>query len=142
MPVKKKIHTFDSDNSPISPIAIGDNVVRELEKYWDMDLPNGRDLAEAVADYAEGVYTHNERWRKQLQQKLKGDGQRGLAFIHTFARHWLTAELGKKHQNLVKYCLPPDFAVGRPPPENPNRQKVAACLRIFGPKRPKRPKKG
>jgi hypothetical protein len=98
--------SIEQDTS-ILTYAVADTVC--LEVIANEDLRN-RAVA-FLTPSADEVYRANEDFAK----KIRASGNRGRDHLYMFMRHWLASWL-KENAPVVFRSLPPDYAIGRPPP--------------------------
>ncbi len=93
----KKISNIE-DDTPIMPWIVADSALSDAQKYLDKPIPNIRSVADELSDFANDIYKHNERFRKQI----RASGNRGRDTLYIFMRHWTASYLKKNHPALFK----------------------------------------
>ncbi len=93
----------------ISPEAVADAVIAEVESRVGQSVPNARTVANRLADKAAEVYSHNAQFRHSIRAK----GNRGRDQLYVWMRHWLAAELRTVAPSILRE-LPSSFSVGHP----------------------------
>lgn len=96
---KKPIGNIE-DETPIMPWIVADGAIEDAQSYLprNVEIPNSREMAEELSDYANKIYKHNDRFRKQIRAK----GNRGRDTLYMFMRHWLASFLHEKHPAIFE----------------------------------------
>lgn len=118
-----KAHSFD--DTALAPHVIADSVALEVVRALDGtdeagakrafdELADGkyRDLADHLAERAEGIYAANADFRKAMN----GPGNSGRDTLYAFMRHWASGFVRKNYGEDAFRALPQGFANGQEPP--------------------------
>lgn len=94
---KKPIGNIE-DETPIMPWIVADSAIGDAQSHLprDVEIPNSRDLADELSDYANKIYKRNERFRK----KIRARGNSGRDTLFMFMRHWIASFLHDKHRAI------------------------------------------
>jgi len=105
------------DDTPIMPWLVAESVIEEVVRFATSkgleDEANklydvSRDLSEKLSDDANKIYKANKKFAKQMN----APGDKGRDQLYVWMRHWLSAELKKKHPKIFS-VLPQSFMTGK-----------------------------